>query len=154
MAIKRKNTSLQSPVHVQNKGKERIGKGSHMLYMIQQLMKDVENWVTITDKEQYHYPGTQQVIMHCRDITATVHAKESPLFMGWYPTGKKEFQKRSFGYIYNRWRKRTTILQNVSMQRCESVSHWWLQLHCYNESEETMPKACKAWSDDCTIQKW
>ena len=32
-------------------------------------MKDVENWVTITDKEQYHYPGTQQVIMHCRDIT-------------------------------------------------------------------------------------
>ena len=43
MAIKRKNTSLQSPVQVQNKGKEQIGKGSHTLYTIQQLMKDVEN---------------------------------------------------------------------------------------------------------------
>ena len=70
MAIKRKNTSLQSPVQVQNKGTEWIGKGSHTLYTIQQLMKDVENWVTITNKEHYHYPGTQQVIMHCRDITA------------------------------------------------------------------------------------
>jgi len=58
MAIKRNNTSLQSPVQVQNKGTEQIGKGSNMLYTIQQLMKDVENWVTITDKEQYHYPGT------------------------------------------------------------------------------------------------
>ena len=33
-------------------------------------MKDVENWMTITNKEHYHYTGTQQVIMHCRDITA------------------------------------------------------------------------------------
>ena len=58
MAIKRNNTSLQSPVQVQNKGTEQIGKGSNMLYTIQQLMKDVENWVKITDKELYHYPGT------------------------------------------------------------------------------------------------
>ena len=70
MAIKRKNTSLQSPVQVQNKGTERIGKGSHTLYTIQQLMKDMENWMTITNKEHHHYTGTQQVIMHCRDITA------------------------------------------------------------------------------------
>ena len=31
-------------------------------------MSDVENWVPITDKEQYQYPGMQQAIAYCSDI--------------------------------------------------------------------------------------
>ena len=45
-------------------------------------MNDVENWVTITEKEQYHYPGTQQVIMHCSDIaTLPQYTPNNPHFL-------------------------------------------------------------------------
>ena len=56
-------------------------------------MNDVENWVTIDEKEQYHYPGTQQVIMHCSDIaTLPQYTPNNPQFL-WadIQPGKRSF---------------------------------------------------------------
>ena len=68
-------------------GMERVGKGSHTLHTVRQLMSDTENWVTIIDAEQYQYPGMQQAIMYCSYIAKLPHS----------------------------WQRRRIILQNMPM---------------------------------------
>ena len=82
--------------HQPNRAKEKSALVK--VHNIQQLMNDVENWVTITEKEQYHYPGTQQVIMHCSDI-ATLPQYTHRLISNWDRTCRTAKEKRAYNII-------------------------------------------------------